>query len=275
VIHNIIVPLDGSILAESALRVAYGAAERAGATVTAIRVSNSPDDDAATSLDAAVRRFADSAPTTTLVLNGYPADQLLEVSQVDGAILCMATHGRSGISRLVLGSVAEEILRRSTGPVIVVGPNGAAAPLRSERARMVVCTDGSAAATTVLHSAAALAGHLDLTCDVVQVAGPDEDVSTDHHPPPRPRHELARQQCARCCEQLAELGVHANPVVLNGSPARAVTHYASQHHAAFIAIATHGHFGLARLALGSTASNIIRHAPCPVIVERTAAHHLR
>jgi nucleotide-binding universal stress UspA family protein len=275
VIRNIIVPLDGSTLAESALRVAYGAAERAGATVTAIRVSDSPNDDAAAALGAAVERFADSAPTAALVLDGPPAERLLEVSEANDTILCMATHGRSGISRLVLGSVAEEILRRSTAPIIVVGPNGAVTPLRSERARMVVCTDGSAAAATVLNAAESLASNLDLRCDVVHVTGPDEDVSTDLHSSPRPRHELAGQQCARYCEQLAGLGIRADPIVLNGSPARAVTYYASAHHAAFIAVATHGHSALARLALGSTASNIIRHAPCPVIIERTTEHHLR
>lgn len=274
-IRNIIVPLDGSTLAEAALRVAYGVAERAGAIVTAIRVVEPHDVDATADLESAVQRFAATAPTRTLTLDGPPAKRILEASEAADTTICMATHGRSGISRLVLGSVAEEIIRRSASPVIVVGPQGAATPLRSERARMIVCTDGSPAATTVLPAAASFAGDLDLTCNVVQVARPDEDVSIDLGPPPTPLHDRAQQQCAHYCEQLVALNVVAEPNVLHGQPARAIAHHAELHHASFIAVATHGHSGLTRLTLGSTARDIVRSAPCPVLVARTAAEHLR
>ncbi len=265
--RTIIVPLDGSPLAEDALRVAYSAAERAGVAVTAIRVRESHDD-SSDYLETATQRFVDTAPTKTLTLDGPPADRILEASEDADATICVATHGRSGIRRLVLGSVAEEIVRRSHRPVIVVGPNGAGTPLRSERASMVVCTDGSAAAAAVLPAAASFARDLNLTCSVIQVVGPDEDVSLHGEPPLQPIREQAQRQCADYCQQLSAEGVSAHPVVLHGDPERTIVQYARLHHASLIAVATHGNSGLTRATLGSTTSSIVRHAPCPVLVVR-------
>ncbi len=253
--------------------MAYGAAERVGATVTVIRVREPPNDDSSAYLESAVQRFTDTAPTQTLMLDGPPAERLLEASAGSDTTLCLATHGRSGLSRIVLGSVADEIVRRSVRPVIVVGPRGAATPLQSERARMIVCTDGSPAAAPVLPATAEFAAELDLTCSVVQVAAQDEDVSLDDLPPVRPHYERALLHNADACEYLASMGIAAEPIVLRGDPARAIAHRATLEHASFIAVATHGRSGLTRATLGSTASDIVRRAPCPVFVARTDQGH--
>ena len=274
--HNIVVPLDGSTVAERALRVAYGAAERAGGCVTAIRVRVPDDrDDPDAYLASAVERFVDSAPTTTLSVAGSPVDRILEAGGEAETVICMSTHGRTGISRLVLGSVADDIVHRSVNPVIVVGPQGAATPLRSERGHIIVCTDGSASSSAAFPVAAGFARDLDLTCSVVNVAPPDEDVSLDLEPAPQPIREQAHRFCERCCEELAAHGTPASWQVLSGDPARAIAHHASVNHVSLIAVATHGYSGLTRVTLGSTAGAVVRHAPCPVLITRTTEDRLR
>lgn len=275
--HTILVPLDGSTTAERALRIAYAVAERIGAEVVAMRVRTHSDDDAhephgddgdtgESYLRAAVRRFTDSAPTRLLVVDGDPASQILAAASPPDTMVCMASHGRTGLTRLVLGSVAEEVVRHAAAPVIVVGPHGTSVPLRSERAHLVVCTDGSPAAETVVTPAASLSNLLGTTCDVIHATPPDEDVSLDLLPAPVPIRDRAEGACRRCCELLRDADVDASAHLLFGEPAGAVTGHARRTHASFIAVATHGRSGFARATLGSTAADIVRLSPCPVLV---------
>ncbi len=270
--RDIIVPLDGSTHAEQALRAAFAVAERSGAGVTVIRVQvRSDTEDCHAYLEGAVARFGDVAATSIRVATGTPADAILHSVPTDDSLICMATHGRGGIGRLVLGSVAEEVVRRSTTPILLVGPHGAAMPLRDEHAHMIVCTDCSEISDKIVTVAASFAHDLALSCSVVNVVGPDEDVALDLGPPPRPRLAHAESDCARCCDRLLADGVDTIAIVLHGDAPRAIQHHARTSHAAFIALATHGRSGMARYTLGSTAADIVRGAPCPVLVINTLA----
>lgn len=267
--HSIVVPLDGSASAERALRVGYAVAERAGAEVVAMRVRTHTDDqvdDLEGDLRAAVERFTDSAPTSLLVVDGAPADRILEAAVRPDTLICMASHSRTGLNRLVLGSVAEEVVRRSGSPVVVVGPNGGSVPLRSERAHLVLCTDGSPAAETAIPATSSLVRTLGLTCDVVHATAPDEDVSLELLPAPVPVRRWAERACQQCVDALGSTGISATPHVLFGDPAGTIAGHARATHASFVAVATHGRTGLARATLGSTAADIVRLSPCPVVV---------
>ena len=268
-ISTILVPLDGSAAAEAALRPAYAMAERAGAGVRVLRTrkeGTDGSDDLDAALRAAVRRFSDSAPTSTTVVEGQPARQILEAAAEPGTVICMASHGRTGLSRLVLGSVAEEVVRVSPAPVVLVGPQASSVPLRSERAHLVVCTDGSDAARVVFPTVVSLVHAFDMTCDVVHATPPDEDVSLDLLPAPVPVRTRAQQASEECAEELRAAGVEAEAHLLFGEPAGVVTSHARARHASMIAVATHGRTGLARAALGSTTTDIVRQSPCPVLV---------
>lgn len=267
--HSIIVPLDGSTSAERALRAAYAIAERTGAEVIALLVRTRPADQVAELeryLESAVARFADSAPSSMLVVDGEPAAGILDAAVLPDTLVCMASHGRTGLNRLVLGSVAEEVVRRSGAPVMVVGPSGVGVPLRSERAHLVMCTDGSPAAEAAIPATSSFVQSLDLTCDVVHASAPDEDVSLELLPAPIPVRTWAERTCQQCVDELHRVGVGATPHLLFGEPAGTIAGHARATHASFIAVATHGRTGLARAALGSTAAAIVRLSPCPVLV---------
>jgi len=131
---NILVPLDGSELALTALTVAEGMAQQQGGSLLLLSVGEVAETSthAAEARDAIHRMLAHAASRITLVpvttrieLAGDAAAAIERVAvdeQVD--LIVMTTHGRSGLTRLAHGSVADAVLRRSQVPVTLVRPSG-------------------------------------------------------------------------------------------------------------------------------------------------------
>jgi nucleotide-binding universal stress UspA family protein len=133
---KILIPLDGSILAEHAIGTAAALAAD-GATVMLVRAAEAhslPGVDP-TEMQVDVVREAEEylARVTarlerdgvknvqTSVWYGPPASAIVEAAQMRGAdLIVMSTHGRSGLGRLILGSVAESVLRSTTTPILLV-----------------------------------------------------------------------------------------------------------------------------------------------------------
>ena len=136
-LDKIMVPLDGSMLAEAALSTACDFAARDGATISLLRAAEAmsrPGADAVEAqvtaireaeeyLAAVVRRLADKGITRVEphVWYGPAAAAIVEAASAQKAdLVVMCTHGRSGLGRLVLGSVAESVLRGTTTPILIV-----------------------------------------------------------------------------------------------------------------------------------------------------------
>jgi nucleotide-binding universal stress UspA family protein len=149
---HLLVPLDGSTEAESALAHAQAVAERFGARVTLIRVTVAPEtliaeaasgapgvpeagplldptpvveaeqDEAKTYLAGVVERLRSSGvQVTTETPKGAPAHTIVDRTRQLGAeLIVMTTHGRSGLGRLVFGSVADSVLRHAPCPVLLI-----------------------------------------------------------------------------------------------------------------------------------------------------------
>lgn len=264
------VPVDDSLDPHLALRAAFSVAERLQCTVSL--VSSSPADkagDVARSLDEAGARFRDVAPFSTRIIDGPPVDAILDAAPGAQEMICMPTHARAGLSRLVFGSVAEDLIRRSTQPVLCVGPDVTDIPLPKERIEVLVCTDDSPATDAVLDGAAMLSRRLDASCIVAQVVGPDEDISTDAGPSPRPIRDQAERHCQQAADRLGTHGVSAASHVLHGQAPSSIVHYAASRRSSFIVVGTSGRTGLARHTLGSVAAGVLRHAHCPVLIVPT------
>jgi nucleotide-binding universal stress UspA family protein len=104
--RTLVVPLDGSALSEAALPLAHLLAAQFRATVQTVTVGH-------------VARAGGS----DVALQGDPVGALVDhLGGIDGALVCMSSHGRGGIRRRLVGSVAEGLLRRAPAPVIVTGP---------------------------------------------------------------------------------------------------------------------------------------------------------
>jgi nucleotide-binding universal stress UspA family protein len=136
-LDKIMVPLDGSMLAEAALSTACDFAARDGATISLLRAAEAMPRlgadaveaqvtavmEAEEYLAAVVRRLADKGikRVEPHVWYGPAAAAIVEAASAQKAdLIVMCTHGRSGLGRLVLGSVAESVLRGTTTPILIV-----------------------------------------------------------------------------------------------------------------------------------------------------------
>lgn len=138
-ISTILVPLDGSILAEAALPPAVSLAREHGArmvVVRAVEAHTRPMGDPVQAQVEAVReaegyvdgvrervRGAGLAGVDTSVWYGPPAESIVEAARYRRAdLIVMSSHGRTGLGRLMLGSVAESVLRGTRVPILLIRP---------------------------------------------------------------------------------------------------------------------------------------------------------
>jgi nucleotide-binding universal stress UspA family protein len=268
---TIVVPLDGSPFAERALRPAISIAARLDdASVLLLGCAPEDIDVAQRHLDDRSGLYAEVVPVgTRLVVGGDPAEVILATAETEpDAILCMATHGRGGVLSTVLGSVAKQVVCRSTRPLLLAGPHCRTALLPAERGRLLVCSDGSDFSDSIVPTAETWRERLGLEPWFTEVVGPDEDPEPSHRPEPNREVAAARTRLDRLVARLPASTATTHTEVLHGEPARSIAWFADQLPAALIAMATHGRSGFTRFTMGSVATGVVRHAPCPVLITR-------
>jgi nucleotide-binding universal stress UspA family protein len=139
--RRLLVPLDGSSLAEEALPHALNLARRFGSELVLLRVIISPyaivapdlvlagtdpnlpelNQQAHQYLDSVATQLSGAASARTIVCEGPVAEAILEhAAALDVDLIIMSTHGRGGVSRWVYGSVAERVLQGSACPVLLI-----------------------------------------------------------------------------------------------------------------------------------------------------------
>jgi nucleotide-binding universal stress UspA family protein len=216
------------------------------------------------------------------VEQGTAAEVIIEKAAADkGTLINMATHGRSGINRWLLGSVAEKVLRGATNPLLLIRATEEAktegeANLRS----VIVPLDGSELAEQVLPTVAELAKELKLevilfrayTIPLGALAVDPEGyyVATDEELIARMRDE-AVAYLDKKTEEMKKLGVDkVSHVAEYGLAADEIIFFARKTPDNLIAMCTHGHTGVKRWVLGSVTETVVRHSGDPVLVIRAA-----
>jgi nucleotide-binding universal stress UspA family protein len=288
---TILVPLDGSSLAEQGLTFAEQLARvlpaklRLALVHEPAAVATGPVARAQMALHRAEREYlgrvrdrlktAGITDVTAVVLKGDPREELTRYAgERDPDLVVIASHGRGGIARAWFGSVAEHLVRSVAAPVLVVHAREPTPGLRAPQ-RIAVALDGSKAAEMVLDSAAQLArafGAELLLCRVVQPvplpADPILPVTIAYDT------ELTDQllggsddYLARVSERFAETGIPIRRRSLVGHGVAATLIDAARDEGAdLIVMTTRGRGGLGRL--GSVADKVMRGAPCPVLLYR-------
>ena len=290
---TVVVPLDGSELAERALPYAVRFAAERGGRLALVRAALGPlpsglswerqqlaaVEEATAYLAGVAEKVATRVPVTTAALYGHPVDEILAAVEQFGAdSVVMATHGRTGLAHLLFGSVAEAVLARSSVPVFVVHarPGEAAAPpFDSTSARIIVPLDGSAFAEAVLPAALEIvgdAGELVLT----SVAEPPDHVERDERG--RVLAYLDQQEEAITRDALDYLrriqaalthqrpGLHVTLDVRIGDPGAGIAIAEVARGADLVVMATHGRTGLRRALLGSVAGDVVATGSVPVLL---------
>jgi nucleotide-binding universal stress UspA family protein len=269
--QRIMVPTDGSPASELAIPIAQRLAAAQNAEALLVQVipypvvynhfSVNPDvyqlildasqSEAASNLGRLKAQFEDGGiRTRTLSPLGSPAATLLDAErdeQVD--LVVMGTHGRTGLARFALGSIADRLVREGTQPVVL-----APATSRDSLGSALVMLDGSGVAEEVLPAVEALAGRPLNSVKLFRAVDDPSDRSA------------ARTYLEGVNARLAALGLQTQIDVELGDPIL-LTRRAAQD-ADLVILCTHGRGGFDRFRHGSFADRVVRESDRPVLLVR-------
>jgi nucleotide-binding universal stress UspA family protein len=294
---KILVPLDGSKTAENVLPLARCFARSLQIAVELLgvvdiaelarrHVAADPASMIRTLADDATRRLGDYLEQVAknfpigkvqcTVRRGNAAEAIIESAAADKqTLIAMATHGRSGLDRWLLGSVAEKILRGATNPTLVVRAKEGKNPIweMATLKRVIVPLDGSELAESVLPSVEELAKKLDLEVTLLGVYGVPPGVSSAGEGEAF-IGGLRGETLAYLEKKAAELKSKGldkvSCVAKEGLPADEIISTARRTLDNLIAMCTHGRAGVTRWMLGSVTETVVRHCGDPVLVIRAA-----
>lgn len=291
--RKILVPLDGSTFGEHALPMALGIARAAGSSVEVIHAHaltapvTAPEVVHDMGLDSTLRdqeekylagvvQRVSGMTVTSKLLDGPPADVIREEAIATKAdLIVMTTHGRGRVSRFWLGSVADELVRSSPIPLLLVrareGVPDLAAPLNIKR--VLIPLDGSALSEQILQPALALGGLGGAEYLLVQAIEPLGYIGP-HMAEIDPAMLQQTQESAQAYLQKTAALLRARAlnvqtrVLVGRSAAAAILEEAQTHRSDLIALATHGRGAVARMLLGSVTDKVVRGANLPLLVFR-------
>ena len=214
---------------------------------------------------------------TCAVEKGRPGDVVIEKAAADtGTLIAMATHGRSGIDRWLLGSVAEKVLRGTKNPLLLVrAVNGGQSDGEAILKSVIVPLDGSALAEKALPHARELAKTMDLELLLLRAYTMTQIISTydDYIPDWNKLEALYKEEALRYLDQkapeLKDNGLaNVSPIALEGEPAEQIIDLAKRTANSLVVICSHGRSGVGRWVLGSVAERVARHCVGPVLLIR-------
>jgi nucleotide-binding universal stress UspA family protein len=274
--RNVLIPTDGSPLSENALEQAI--TTFSDGTLTLIHVIDprytAPDDELRPErvfvdlLDIAERNDIE---VDTEIRVGHPGREIVRFSEeADVDEIIMGSHGRERVSRILLGSVAERVLRRAPVPVTVVHPHQ-----RTGTKHHLLPIDGSEQSTKALEYACSV--FPDVQTTIIHAIDPME---THYGEGQLVHSESEYEQIQQQAEQLlADAEALANEYDANvtttiavewgpNRPADAILDYVADNDIDHVIMGSHGRSGVSRVLLGSVAETVSRRSPAPVTVVR-------
>ena len=297
---TIVVPLDGSDQAEQAIPWATALCRRVDAGMLLVSVVEIPVefgawsaasamvvgnelDDWAAERDRYLQEVAgrvEGVRVETVSRVGSPTSEVLStIAAVDDPLVVMTSHGRTGAGRMVMGSVANRIVRDAQCPVLVVRSQSQPPSAEPRFDRALVPLDGSAFSEHALDrglaaiapAGQALALHLVriIEAPVVRVPGPDVPLDyglvgeyTDA------MKDEATQYLAGMTETLGRRGITVTSEVREGRISDEILAAADEQRSDLIVMSTHGRGGISRLFFGSVAEKVLHESTLPLLLVR-------
>jgi nucleotide-binding universal stress UspA family protein len=295
---KMLIPLDGSTTAEAVLPYARTLARKLNLPVELLGIVDVAA--LATQVSRGTARYFESMITASVAGSekylagvaasfpggevkctterGAPADIILGKAGEKTTLITMATHGRSGMNRFLLGSVAEKVLRASTAQVLLVRANeGVSTTGEATLNSVVVPLDGSELAEAVLPTVIALAREVGLEIILLRAYRVPANIyaaSEDFYPVPYQDAEkdLRDEAESYLNKKVAELRRYGVPKVSYKAPeglaADEIMALGRKLPDNLIAMCTHGRTGVGRWVLGSITETVARHSGDPVLVVR-------
>ena len=315
--QKIIVPLDGSELSDQALRPAMLMAETTGATVNLVRCFgpipgwqvDSYEGRHSSSMAASehVRitawltahklRLANDGSTIPVEVSAHEGPAVEHITRLANqdpdALIVMSTHGRGGLSRLMMGSVTSRVVKAVRNPMLIVRSTAAhALHTREVIDRIIVPLDGTTFSEAALSHAGALAASFGARVTLYQATdgagffqpnsewvGANGDAGFEFSSLSKMATELAVQSMnylSGCADNLkAEFGLTRVDVVNSQeNAADAIVRLAGDSHNGLVVMTTHGRAGVGRALLGSVADRVVRASPIPTLLVREPVVHV-
>ncbi|SDQ50688.1 universal stress protein [Natronobacterium texcoconense] len=292
-IESILIPTDGSDGALAGARRGIALASRIDADVHVLSIVESRfqaadfderdiqsfEENAEEAVEEIARLATDhdeERDVTTAVRKGTPFQSIREyASRREIDVIVMGTKGRTGLDRVLLGSVTENVLRTARTPVLAVPPNAdepAIADVPFER--LLLPTDGSDGATIATEWGIELASRLESSLHAlysIDTSPFDADRASDDLLEVLENRGEAALDAVR--EHGEDAGVDVSGSTVTGSPVREVPTYATENDVDLIVMGTHGRTGIGQWFLGSVTENVVRQAEVPVFCVPVSAEH--
>ncbi len=288
--QKILVPLDGSTLAEVVLPYAEELVRRLHAELILLCVCDSAQQQEQQEyLEGVVwkvkqrveeyrQKYPDLAfedPVVEIIMfNGNPPEVIADYVEGNAIDLTMmATHGRSGISRWAMGSVADKVIRGVTCPICLIRARSSHDEVRTDglARRIFMPLDGSGAGEAALPYVEYFAEKLGTEVVLFQSVDKRDECSG----------EVSWMELRNAVERNAKIylrkveaglisrGIAVRTMVeFGGSPAREISELATRTMSTMVAMSTHGRSGVDRMVFGSVAEKVLRAGNIPVLLVR-------
>jgi nucleotide-binding universal stress UspA family protein len=301
--NKILVPLDGSDVAECVLpHVEAMAAGNNKVAVTFLyvvqpldvpmtkpdfksRIESEAESAAEKYLEKLIAKLKYKEAAQGKVISGKVAEDIIDYATKNKMdLIIMATHGRSGVSRWVSGSVADKVLHGAKTPIWLIRAGAPRATYKKgQKITILVTLDGSELAEAVLSHVKGLVNQFGpSSVDIVLLRVCELFFPPYTYPPPTSLSweeylEYETKRCKEICltylskvgEQLKKDGLSVRSEVPTGNPAETIVDYANKKAINLIVMATHGRTGLSRWALGSVADKVLKGATSPIFLVRS------
>ena len=268
---NVLLPLDGSEQAATALRTAVASASRFGATLHIVIVD--PSESTLDRLGTLSAEMVGLSPADSRIHRVQGTEVALAIDaladELGSCLVCMATHGRGRVAGAMIGSVARTVLRDRRRPVVLVGPLADRSPFVGEMkpppltvGRVVACVSVDEPVPdfdtlSTVWAASDWARAFDMPLTVLTVAVPSNEISRSAQTEVIEARLHGIVGHVGSGPMLPDIAVQYDPI----SVAAGVRTYLSAHPAGLLVVSTHARSGIDRLVHGAAAARIIAESP--------------
>jgi len=290
--ETILVPLDGSKLSEIVLPYAQELAGALGSEVVLVSVCEPAEDQYCHIQQVYMERMAEFVKerlkesamvevkkVKSVVLRGKPAEEIVNYAERNNiSLIIMASHGRSGIMRWIMGSIANKVIQRTSTPILLIRASSAQPEVDREGlfSRILISLDGSEAGETPLPYISQLTNKLKADVILLQVICPGQHVHTiggldyilfaEQHV--EEMKAEAKQYLERAREKLRGAKAIISTEVKIGDPAQEIIRLIDEANIGLVVISSHGCSGAGQWTFGSVAQKILNINNTPILIFR-------
>lgn len=264
--EKLLIATDGSVYSESAIREAINLAKQCSSKLIAVSiVKTNPEfedlvpqviekleKEAIRHLESIKNRASKEKVDCEIIVHRSeePYQNIVdEAAKNQVNMIIVGTHGRTGLKRLMMGSVTAKVIGHATCNVLVVPVTA-----KVECKNILIATDGSRYSDAAAIEAIGISKRCGSSLIVISVATSDEEIKS------------AEDNVKKVVELAEKEGIKTEGLMIKDEPYKSIVEISKQRNADLIVVGSHGRTGLERLLMGSVTERVIGHAESAVLV---------